>query len=37
MVFAPIEVGTRLLANLVEGEQLPAEFHDLLTRSGASE
>lgn len=29
-VFAPIEVGTRLLANLVEGEELPAQYRDLL-------
>ncbi|MDA3921100.1 MAG: NAD-binding protein [Salinisphaera sp.] len=30
VVFAPIDVGTRLLANLVEGEELPAQFRDLL-------
>lgn len=29
-VFAPLEVGTRLLANLVEGEELPAQYQDLL-------
>jgi voltage-gated potassium channel len=32
MVFAPAEVGSRLLANLVEGEELPAQFLDLLIR-----
>src|SRR5699024_7094923 len=31
MVFAPVEVGTRLLANLVEGAELPPEFDDLMT------
>lgn len=30
IVFAPAEVGSRLLANLVEGESLPEAFHDLL-------
>jgi len=30
MVFAPAEVGSRLLANLVEGEGLPEAFLDLL-------
>lgn len=29
-VFAPVEVGTRLLANLVEGEELPTQFQDLI-------
>lgn len=33
VVFAPTEVGSRLLANLVEGESLPPEFMDLLTSS----
>ncbi|HET7674261.1 MAG TPA: NAD-binding protein, partial [Gammaproteobacteria bacterium] len=32
MVFAPAEVGSRLLANLVEGEELPEQFSDLLKR-----
>jgi voltage-gated potassium channel len=32
LVFAPAEVGTRLLANLVEGEALPTQFLDLLER-----
>lgn len=31
VVFAPVEVGTRLLANLVEGTELPPEFDDLMT------
>lgn len=35
MVFAPTEVGSRLLANLVEGQDLPDEFNDLLTRGEA--
>ncbi|HET7369259.1 MAG TPA: NAD-binding protein, partial [Gammaproteobacteria bacterium] len=35
MVFAPTEVGSRLLANLVEGQNLPDEFNDLLTRGEA--
>jgi voltage-gated potassium channel len=35
MVFAPTEVGSRLLANLVEGQSLPDEFDDLLTRGEA--
>lgn len=35
MVFAPAEVGSRLLANLVEGEELPAQFLDLLKRGKA--
>ncbi len=30
LVFAPAEVGSRLLANLVEGEALPEAFRDLL-------
>lgn len=30
LVFAPAEVGSRLLANLVEGETLPQAFRDLL-------
>lgn len=30
LVFAPAEVGSRLLANLVEGETLPEAFRDLL-------
>ncbi|HET6725844.1 MAG TPA: NAD-binding protein, partial [Gammaproteobacteria bacterium] len=35
MVFAPTEVGSRLLANLIEGQNLPDEFNDLLTRGEA--
>lgn len=35
MVFAPAEVGSRLLANLVEGEELPEQFTDLLKRGEA--
>ncbi len=31
MVFAPTEVGSRLLANLVEGEELPEQFLDLFS------
>ncbi len=30
IVFAPAEVGSRLLANLVQGESLPEAFNDLL-------
>ncbi len=30
LVFAPAVVGSRLLANLVEGGAIPPEFHDLL-------
>jgi voltage-gated potassium channel len=30
MVFAPAAVGSRLLANLVEGREIPQEFKDLL-------
>ena len=30
LVFAPVAVGSRLLANLVEGSSIPAEFQDLL-------
>ena len=30
MVFSPAAVGSRLLANLVEGAQISPEFHDLL-------
>lgn len=30
IVFAPVQVGTRLLANLVEGDEMPAPFLDLL-------
>lgn len=30
LVFAPVAVGSRLLANLVEGGEIPAEFQDLL-------
>ena len=30
VVFAPVAVGARILANLVEGAAIPAEFHDLL-------
>ncbi|MGH8128400.1 MAG: NAD-binding protein [Gammaproteobacteria bacterium] len=30
LVFAPAEVGSRLLANLIEGETLPEAFRDLL-------
>ncbi len=32
MVFAPSEVGSRLIANLVEGEELPEQFLDLLQK-----
>lgn len=31
VVFAPIQVGTRLLANLVEGDDMPEPFLDLLS------
>ncbi len=31
MVFAPAEIGSRLLANLVEGETLPEQFLDLFS------
>lgn len=34
-VFAPAEVGGRLLTNLVEGVELPAQFHDLLKEDSA--
>lgn len=34
-VFAPAEVGSRLLANLVQGEDLPEQFLDLLKQNGA--
>jgi voltage-gated potassium channel len=34
-VFASAAVGSRLLANLVEGKQIPAEFLDLLKRGEA--
>ena len=30
LVFSPAAVGSRLLANLIEGGQISAEFHDLL-------
>jgi voltage-gated potassium channel len=30
LVFAPVAVGARLLANLVEGDAIPSEFQDLL-------
>jgi voltage-gated potassium channel len=30
MVFSPAAVGSRILADLVQGNQLPPEFHDLL-------
>ncbi len=30
VVFAPVAVGARILANLVEGDSIPKEFHDLL-------
>lgn len=30
IVFAPAAVGSRLLANLVQGQEIPAEFRDLL-------
>lgn len=30
VVFAPAAVGSRLLANLIEGEEIPAQFLDLL-------
>jgi voltage-gated potassium channel len=30
LVFAPVAVGSRLMANLVEGNSIPAEFQDLL-------
>jgi hypothetical protein len=30
IVFAPSVVGSRLLANLVEGKEIPPEFKDLL-------
>ena len=30
LVFAPAAVGSRILANLVEGNEVPTEFHDLL-------
>jgi hypothetical protein len=30
MVFAPAMVGSRLIANLVQGQEIPAEFQDLL-------
>lgn len=36
IVFAPAEVGSRLLANLVEGEDLPEAFHDLLNTERTS-
>jgi voltage-gated potassium channel len=31
LVFSPVALGSRLLANLVQGEELPADFQDLLT------
>jgi len=31
LVFAPAEVGSRMMVNLVEGQDLPREFMDLLT------
>lgn len=36
LVFAPSEVGSRLLANLVEGQQLPPQFADLLEEVAAN-
>lgn len=30
VVFAPVAVGARILANLVDGDSIPKEFHDLL-------
>jgi voltage-gated potassium channel len=30
LVFSPVAVGSRLLADLVEGKQIFPEFHDLL-------
>lgn len=36
VVFAPAEVGSRLLANLVEGEGLPEAFRDLLNSDSPS-
>lgn len=30
LVFAPAAVGSRLLANLIEGTDIPPEFRDLL-------
>jgi len=30
MIFAPVVVGSRLLANLVEGDTVPPQFADLL-------
>jgi hypothetical protein len=30
LVFAPAGVGSRLLTNLIEGNELPVEFQDLL-------
>lgn len=36
LVFAPAEVGSRLLANLVEGETLPEAFRDLLNSDSTS-
>ena len=32
LVFAPVVVGSRLLADLIEGGAVPSEFHDLLNR-----
>ncbi len=34
LVFAPVVVGSRLLADLIEGGAIPAEFHDLLEGQG---
>ncbi|MGH8160671.1 MAG: NAD-binding protein, partial [Gammaproteobacteria bacterium] len=34
MVFAPAEVGGRLLADMIEGEELPAALRDLFAESG---
>lgn len=36
LVFAPAEVGSRLLANLIEGETLPQAFRDLLNSDSTS-
>ncbi|MGA7965202.1 MAG: NAD-binding protein [Gammaproteobacteria bacterium] len=36
LVFAPAEVGSRLLANLIEGETLPEAFRDLLNSDSTS-
>ena len=34
LVFAPVVVGSRLLADLIEGGAIPDEFHDLLEGQG---